>query len=168
MWCLDDDKCYNLALGEARMSLCNSRSVECLRVCACMCDVPGLAHPKSCSALDRWVTWRAEGWMELHWNTGNPHYNAATLAVSCIHIYSLALVIHAVCNVTMLYITVCPGNNWQFAFNVKFYPPDPSLLTEDITRYTHTHTHMYIQYRFKRSPTKQPTILCRIHTKHRN
>uniref|UniRef100_A0AAX7UVQ8 FERM domain-containing protein n=1 Tax=Astatotilapia calliptera TaxID=8154 RepID=A0AAX7UVQ8_ASTCA len=26
-------------------------------------------------------------------------------------------------------------NNWQFAFNVKFYPPDPSLLTEDITRY---------------------------------
>ncbi|GLD59715.1 band 4.1-like protein 2 [Lates japonicus] len=27
------------------------------------------------------------------------------------------------------------GNNWQFAFNVKFYPPDPSLLTEDITRY---------------------------------
>lgn len=26
------------------------------------------------------------------------------------------------------------GNNWQFAFNVKFYPPDPSLLTEDITR----------------------------------
>ena len=28
------------------------------------------------------------------------------------------------------------GNNWQFSFNVKFYPPDPSLLTEDITRYT--------------------------------
>ncbi|XP_042359102.1 band 4.1-like protein 2 isoform X2 [Plectropomus leopardus] len=27
------------------------------------------------------------------------------------------------------------SNNWQFAFNVKFYPPDPSLLTEDITRY---------------------------------
>uniref|UniRef100_A0A8C9WQV1 Erythrocyte membrane protein band 4.1 like 2 n=1 Tax=Sander lucioperca TaxID=283035 RepID=A0A8C9WQV1_SANLU len=26
-------------------------------------------------------------------------------------------------------------NNWQFVFNVKFYPPDPSLLTEDITRY---------------------------------
>uniref|UniRef100_A0A8C5BSJ1 Erythrocyte membrane protein band 4.1 like 2 n=1 Tax=Gadus morhua TaxID=8049 RepID=A0A8C5BSJ1_GADMO len=26
-------------------------------------------------------------------------------------------------------------NNWQFSFNVKFYPPDPSLLTEDITRY---------------------------------
>uniref|UniRef100_A0A8C6KC63 Erythrocyte membrane protein band 4.1 like 2 n=1 Tax=Nothobranchius furzeri TaxID=105023 RepID=A0A8C6KC63_NOTFU len=26
-------------------------------------------------------------------------------------------------------------NNWQFTFNVKFYPPDPSLLTEDITRY---------------------------------
>ncbi|CAI5683406.1 unnamed protein product [Oreochromis niloticus] len=26
------------------------------------------------------------------------------------------------------------SNNWQFAFNVKFYPPDPSLLTEDITR----------------------------------
>eukprot|EP00063_Salmo_salar_P085728 XP_014060563.1 PREDICTED: protein 4.1 isoform X15 [Salmo salar] len=24
---------------------------------------------------------------------------------------------------------------WQFAFNVKFYPPDPSQLTEDITRY---------------------------------
>uniref|UniRef100_A0A7N8WM20 Erythrocyte membrane protein band 4.1 like 2 n=1 Tax=Mastacembelus armatus TaxID=205130 RepID=A0A7N8WM20_9TELE len=30
---------------------------------------------------------------------------------------------------------VCTRNNWQFAFNVKFYPPDPSLLTEDITRY---------------------------------
>ncbi|XP_074541170.1 band 4.1-like protein 2 isoform X4 [Halichoeres trimaculatus] len=27
------------------------------------------------------------------------------------------------------------SNNWQFAFNVKFYPPDPSLLTEDITRF---------------------------------
>ncbi|KAM9703690.1 band 4.1-like protein 2 isoform 12-T14 [Menidia menidia] len=27
------------------------------------------------------------------------------------------------------------SNNWLFAFNVKFYPPDPSLLTEDITRY---------------------------------
>ncbi|KAM9354324.1 band 4.1-like protein 2 isoform 2-T2 [Pholidichthys leucotaenia] len=27
------------------------------------------------------------------------------------------------------------SNNWQFAFNVKFYPPDPSLLTEDLTRY---------------------------------
>ncbi|XP_061900348.1 protein 4.1-like isoform X10 [Entelurus aequoreus] len=27
------------------------------------------------------------------------------------------------------------SNNWQFAFNVKFYPPDPSLLSEDITRY---------------------------------
>ncbi|XP_072412410.1 band 4.1-like protein 2 isoform X22 [Chiloscyllium punctatum] len=26
----------------------------------------------------------------------------------------------------------CP---WQFSFNVKFYPPDPSQLTEDITRY---------------------------------
>lgn len=35
------------------------------------------------------------------------------------------------------------GNNWQFAFHVKFYPPDPSLLTEDITRYTHTHTHTH-------------------------
>ncbi|XP_076021413.1 band 4.1-like protein 2 isoform X2 [Genypterus blacodes] len=27
------------------------------------------------------------------------------------------------------------SNNWQFAFSVKFYPPDPSILTEDITRY---------------------------------
>ncbi|XP_067098452.1 band 4.1-like protein 2 isoform X4 [Osmerus mordax] len=27
------------------------------------------------------------------------------------------------------------NNNWQFSFNVKFYPPDPSQLTEDITRY---------------------------------
>lgn len=27
------------------------------------------------------------------------------------------------------------SNNWQFAFNVKFYPPDPSLLSEDLTRY---------------------------------
>ncbi|MEQ2225313.1 hypothetical protein ILYODFUR_016174, partial [Ilyodon furcidens] len=26
-------------------------------------------------------------------------------------------------------------NNWQFSFSVKFYPPDPSQLTEDITRY---------------------------------
>uniref|UniRef100_A0A7N8XMJ2 Erythrocyte membrane protein band 4.1 like 2 n=1 Tax=Mastacembelus armatus TaxID=205130 RepID=A0A7N8XMJ2_9TELE len=32
-------------------------------------------------------------------------------------------------------LSLSPGNNWQFAFNVKFYPPDPSLLTEDITRY---------------------------------
>uniref|UniRef100_A0A4W5JYG8 Erythrocyte membrane protein band 4.1 like 2 n=1 Tax=Hucho hucho TaxID=62062 RepID=A0A4W5JYG8_9TELE len=27
------------------------------------------------------------------------------------------------------------NDTWQFAFNVKFYPPDPSQLTEDITRY---------------------------------
>ncbi|KAM4529601.1 band 4.1-like protein 2 isoform 6-T9 [Fundulus diaphanus] len=27
------------------------------------------------------------------------------------------------------------SNNWHFAFSVKFYPPDPSQLTEDITRY---------------------------------
>ncbi|XP_012730070.2 band 4.1-like protein 1 isoform X6 [Fundulus heteroclitus] len=27
------------------------------------------------------------------------------------------------------------NNPWQFAFAVKFYPPDPSQLTEDITRY---------------------------------
>ncbi len=26
-------------------------------------------------------------------------------------------------------------SQWQFAFIVKFYPPDPSQLTEDITRY---------------------------------
>uniref|UniRef100_A0A7N6B820 FERM domain-containing protein n=1 Tax=Anabas testudineus TaxID=64144 RepID=A0A7N6B820_ANATE len=26
-------------------------------------------------------------------------------------------------------------NNWEFVFGVKFYPPEPSLLTEDITRY---------------------------------
>ncbi|XP_077579812.1 band 4.1-like protein 3b isoform X12 [Stigmatopora nigra] len=27
------------------------------------------------------------------------------------------------------------SGSWNFAFNVKFYPPDPSQLTEDITRY---------------------------------
>uniref|UniRef100_A0A7N6BU64 FERM domain-containing protein n=1 Tax=Anabas testudineus TaxID=64144 RepID=A0A7N6BU64_ANATE len=27
------------------------------------------------------------------------------------------------------------SNNWEFVFGVKFYPPEPSLLTEDITRY---------------------------------
>ncbi|KAG8582682.1 hypothetical protein GDO81_008165 [Engystomops pustulosus] len=31
---------------------------------------------------------------------------------------------------------VCHGcSPWQFVFNVKFYPPDPAQLTEDITRY---------------------------------
>lgn len=39
------------------------------------------------------------------------------------------------------------GNNWQFSFNVKFYPPDPSLLTEDITRYTQRHTDVYWRVR---------------------
>ncbi|KAL8186515.1 UNVERIFIED_CONTAM: hypothetical protein K2H54_073354 [Gekko kuhli] len=29
----------------------------------------------------------------------------------------------------------CIDLPWLFTFNVKFYPPDPSLLTEDITRY---------------------------------
>ncbi|KAK4824824.1 hypothetical protein QYF61_019674 [Mycteria americana] len=29
----------------------------------------------------------------------------------------------------------CLGLPWIFTFNVKFYPPDPSQLTEDITRY---------------------------------
>lgn len=27
-----------------------------------------------------------------------------------------------------------PGGPWNFAFTVKFYPPDPAQLTEDITR----------------------------------
>ncbi|XP_036394967.1 protein 4.1b isoform X2 [Megalops cyprinoides] len=27
------------------------------------------------------------------------------------------------------------GSNYEFTFNVKFYPPDPAQLTEDITRY---------------------------------
>ncbi|XP_066531477.1 protein 4.1 isoform X2 [Hoplias malabaricus] len=27
------------------------------------------------------------------------------------------------------------GNNYEFTFNVKFYPPDPAQLSEDITRY---------------------------------
>ena len=27
------------------------------------------------------------------------------------------------------------GSNWDFKFEVKFYPPDPSQLTEDLTRY---------------------------------
>uniref|UniRef100_A0ABM5ERB1 Protein 4.1 n=1 Tax=Pogona vitticeps TaxID=103695 RepID=A0ABM5ERB1_9SAUR len=27
------------------------------------------------------------------------------------------------------------GGSWNFTFNVKFYPPDPAQLTEDITRY---------------------------------
>ncbi|CAM4695163.1 unnamed protein product [Leuciscus chuanchicus] len=31
--------------------------------------------------------------------------------------------------------TVHQNSQWQFAFSVKFYPPDPSQLTEDITRY---------------------------------
>jgi hypothetical protein len=26
------------------------------------------------------------------------------------------------------------GVPWNFTFNVKFYPPDPAQLTEDITR----------------------------------
>lgn len=32
----------------------------------------------------------------------------------------------------------CPipaGGAWHFSFNVKFYPPDPAQLSEDITRY---------------------------------
>ena len=27
------------------------------------------------------------------------------------------------------------GSQWDFAFEVKFYPPDPAILQEDITRY---------------------------------
>ncbi|OXB66450.1 hypothetical protein ASZ78_007500 [Callipepla squamata] len=35
-----------------------------------------------------------------------------------------------------LSVNLCsfPGGAWQFAFNVKFYPPDPAQLSEDITR----------------------------------
>jgi hypothetical protein len=29
----------------------------------------------------------------------------------------------------------CSGHPWEFNFEVKFYPPDPSQLQEDITRY---------------------------------
>ena len=29
----------------------------------------------------------------------------------------------------------CLGQPWEFNFEVKFYPPDPSQLQEDITRY---------------------------------
>lgn len=38
--------------------------------------------------------------------------------------------------INALYCSVCvSAGPWNFAFNVKFYPPDPSQLTEDITRY---------------------------------
>lgn len=34
---------------------------------------------------------------------------------------------------------------WNFAFNVKFYPPDPAQLTEDITRrVNHQSTFHYV------------------------
>uniref|UniRef100_A0A3B3UMI9 FERM domain-containing protein n=2 Tax=Poecilia TaxID=8080 RepID=A0A3B3UMI9_9TELE len=34
------------------------------------------------------------------------------------------------------------GVPWNFSFNVKFYPPNPAQLSEDITRYSAT---FYIQ-----------------------
>lgn len=62
------------------------------------------------------------------------------------------------------FCSVSTDATWQFAFNVKFYPPDPSQLTEDITRYntvpfirkqrgqtamTHTHTpHLFSPHSF--------------------
>lgn len=30
---------------------------------------------------------------------------------------------------------ISAGGAWHFSFNVKFYPPDPAQLSEDITRY---------------------------------
>lgn len=35
-------------------------------------------------------------------------------------------------NKTPVFIFI--GVPWNFTFNVKFYPPDPAQLTEDITR----------------------------------
>lgn len=35
---------------------------------------------------------------------------------------------------------------WNFAFNVKFYPPDPSQLTEDITRWEEESTCLIVQF----------------------
>ncbi|MED6256212.1 Protein 4.1 [Ataeniobius toweri] len=32
------------------------------------------------------------------------------------------------------------GANYNFTFNVKFYPPDPAQLSEDITRYAMHHS----------------------------
>jgi hypothetical protein len=29
---------------------------------------------------------------------------------------------------------ISAGGAWHFSFNVKFYPPDPAQLSEDITR----------------------------------
>ena len=34
----------------------------------------------------------------------------------------------------MLFVCIL-GGPWVFAFEVKFYPPDPSVLQEDLTRY---------------------------------
>lgn len=39
---------------------------------------------------------------------------------------------------------------WLFTFNVKFYPPDPSALTEDITRYVINHISEVL-YHFKKN-----------------
>lgn len=33
------------------------------------------------------------------------------------------------------FFLISAGGAWQFSFNVKFYPPDPAQLSEDITRY---------------------------------
>lgn len=59
-----------------------------------------------------------------------------TLVITLLHIREILPLL-------LTFSILYSGNNWQFSFNVKFYPPDPSLLTEDITRYTQLHTDVY-------------------------
>lgn len=37
-------------------------------------------------------------------------------------------------NVSQTFLHYLQGANYNFTFNVKFYPPDPAQLSEDITR----------------------------------
>lgn len=102
-------------------------------VCSCVRGGQSLAQSGSCSALDRWVT-RAEGWMKApHQNADPPIGENQTFYTPSV---GSALRPTTVTTPELTWLSLCSGNNWQFAFNVKFYPPDPSLLTEDITRYT--------------------------------
>lgn len=42
-----------------------------------------------------------------------------------------------------------PDYTYEFTFNVKFYPPDPAQLTEDLTRLIYTHLQYLLLTQFQ-------------------
>lgn len=64
-------------------------------------------------------------------------------------------------------VLICLSDGpWNFAFNVKFYPPDPSQLTEDITRWEEESMCLVVQLHVEGDFNQSTSNECIYHSVH--